>query len=265
MDNLRSFNRKEVEKLASRQEWGALAEYDLASADLSGMDFFGADLRCCDLSGADLSMADLRYADLSETDLSKADLTDAFLEYADLSEADLEGACFFRAKLRDSNLSWADLTDADLKYADLSGADLSGANLNYADLSRAALTDVITSEDTEWLRMQCPEKGTFIGFKKAYDGSGQPYIVKLLIPAHAKRSSATTGKCRCSEAKALSISTLGGTDAGVETVYSWFDEKFAYAAGGTVKADSFNMDRWTECTNGIHFFMTRGEAVNYIF
>lgn len=56
----------------------------------------------------------------------------------------------------------------------------------------------------------CPEKGAFIGFKKANE-----FIVELEIFEDAKRSSATTRKCRCSKAKVLSITNLDGTPEAV--------------------------------------------------
>nr|DAJ10007.1 MAG TPA: hypothetical protein [Caudoviricetes sp.] len=31
----------------------------------------------------------------------------------------------------------------------------------------------------------------------------------------------------------------------------------------TATVESFNINRWVECTTGIHFFITRTEAVNY--
>ena len=36
-----------------------------------------------------------------------------------------------------------------------------------------------------------------------------------------------------------------------------------YKVGKTVYPDGFDEDRWNECSNGIHFFMTRREAELY--
>ena len=58
---------------------------NLRSADLSGADLSGADLRSANLSGADLSGANLRSADLSGANLSGANLRSADLSGADLS------------------------------------------------------------------------------------------------------------------------------------------------------------------------------------
>ena len=208
-------------------------------ADLSGADLSGANLRGADLSGADLSGADLFGANLCG-----ADLRDANLWYADLNGANLSGA----------DLSGADLRGADLHRADLRRADLNGADLNEANLSGV--------KRIPYIYMVCPEEGAFIGWKKA-EISKKQMIVKLSIPASAKRLSSTSRKCRCNKAKVLEIYNLDGTVAEERECYSSYDKNFIYEVGKTVKVDDFDEDRWKECTQGIHFFMNRQEAINY--
>lgn len=128
---------------------------------------------------------------------------------------------------------------ADLREADLRGADLSGAYGLFAP-------------------MVCPSDGAFVGWKKCQNN----LIVKLLIPADARRMSATGRKCRCDKAEVLEIQNLDGSPTGT-TAYSTNDLNFAYVVGQTVTPDSFCEDRWQECSNGIHFFITREEAVQY--
>ena len=212
-----------------------------------------ADLRMANLSGADLSMADLSGADLSMAYLIGANLSGADLSVADLSGADLNGA-----DLSAANLRGADLSEADLRGADLSGADLRGAYLRGADLSGANLSDISYDENTAFYAMVCPEKGSFIGYKKA---SGK--IIELMITENAKRSSATTRKCRCSEAVVLSITNVDGTNFDGEKIVSDYDKSFVYEVGKTISVDNFNDNRWEECSEGIHFFITRDEAVRY--
>ena len=173
--------------------------------------------------------------------------------------ADLSGANLRNANPRNANLRNADLSGADLSGADLSGAYLSGANLSGADLSGADLSGVYYNELTACFALACPEKGAFTGYKKA-----KRRIVELLIPETAKRSSATSRKCRCSEAKVISITNADGTDAGVKAVTSDWDTGFVYKVGETVRVEDFDENRWSECTTGIHFFITRDEAVRYI-
>ncbi len=142
---------------------------------------------------------------------------------------------------------------ADFSGAYLSYADLSRAYLSYADLSGADLTNARGVPG-----IACPEKGSFIGFKKA-----RRKIVELLILEDSMRSSATTRKCRCSKAKVLSITNLDGSDAGIKAVQSGRTANFVYSVGETVEVPDFETDRWKECAPGIHFFITRQEAVEY--
>ena len=60
---------------------------------------------------------------------SKCDLSGANFYEADLQEVNLSGANLHHANLRKSNLSGADLSGAMLFRADLFGADLTNANL----------------------------------------------------------------------------------------------------------------------------------------
>ena len=193
---------------------------------------------------ADLYGTDLRWAYLYGTDLRGADLY-----VADLRGANLCGANLCGADLRGANLSWANLCGADLRGANLSGADLYEADLYEADLRRAKNLN---------FPIACPEKGTFTAFKKA-----GKYIIELEIPDDALRSSSTTRKCRCSKAKVASITNLDGTPSDVKSVASCHDSKFIYNLGETVEVPNFDTNRWNECAPGIHFFITRPEAIDY--
>lgn len=187
-------------------------------------------------------------------DLRRADLSGANLRSADLRGANLSGADLRSADLRVANLSYADLRGANLRRANLSYANLSGA-----DLRRANLKNILYDEHTTFFAMCCPEEGAFVGFKRCCNN----LIVKLLITEDAKRSSATTRKCRCSEAKVLEILTTKGKKAVERKAVSIKDENFVYEVGKTVFVKNFCEDRWEECAAGIYFFLTFDEAVRY--
>ena len=107
--------------------------------------------------------------------------------------------------------------------------------------------------------LSCPEKGSFIGFKKIE----RNFIVELQIPEDALRSSSTRRKCRCSKAKVISITNLDGTDSEVTSACSKYDKNFIYTIGEIVEVNDFDPNRFNECAPGIHFFITSDEAVNY--
>ena len=158
-----------------------------------------------------------------------------------------------------ADLRGADLRNANLRGANLRGADLCGADLRGANLCGAKNTDKIAwNAHTAFYPLQCPETGSFIGYKKAADK-----IIMLEICADAKRSSATSRKCRCSKAKVLAITNPDGSESGLSEIESDYDKDFIYRVGETVEVPDFDDNRWNECAAGIHFFITRDEAVKY--
>ena len=214
------------------------------------------------LTGADLSVINLRNADLRGANLSEAILSGADLSGTDLRNANLRGADLSGADLRGADLLYADLLGADLLYANLRGADLLGANLRNACLSGANLNgaDLRGAKNIPFIPMACPDTGAFIGYKKA---SG--YILKLEILQDARRSSSTSRKCRCDKAKVLEIQNLYGDIANVKEVKSNYNKNFIYRLGEIVEEPNFCEDRWNECAEGIHFFINRQEAVEYMY
>lgn len=194
------------------------------------------------LHGADLRGADLRHASLHGAYLMHADLRGADLRHADLRDADL-----YRA---------------DLRGADLHGADLRGAYLYGADLHRAYDVKLSIAKISI-----LPDEGDIIGWKKAWTDNEMPptpAIVKLLIPADAQRSNATGRKCRASTARVLDLQDKQGNSLPPDTTaYSGYDTDFTYKKGETVHVENFDTNRWNECAPGIHFFITRIEAVEY--
>ena len=160
--------------------------------------------------------------------------------------------------IEDKNGTRAVLSNADLHSADLSNADLRYANLRSADLCGADFDETKADFWTIGLRLACPEEGNFVGYKKAADK-----IVVLEIPADAKRSSATTLKCRCDKAKVLRIENLDGTPADISEIASDYDENFIYKIGEIVEVSNFDENRWNECSTGIHFFLNRQNAENW--
>ena len=166
--------------------------------------------------------------------------------------------------LREDCKGWINMR-ADLRGAVLRGADLRDADLRDADLKGA--------KNVPFVPYACPDFGMFIGFKKVYKHvkiggydyyeSNVPYIVVLEIPEEAKRLSATGRKCRCDKAKVLAIQNINGTSAEDAEVCSAHEPSFIYHVGEMVYPDSFDEDRWNECSHGIHFFINRQEAVNY--
>ena len=208
--------------------------------DVKGLASMRANLRY-----ANLSRAKLRYANLSRATLRGANLSDA-----DLRNANLDGANFRDADLRDADLSYANLGGANLRDADLRNANLRGANLSDADLRDA--------KNIPYIPLECPSEGSFIGWKKI-----NKILIKLEIPEDARRSSATTKKCRCDKAKVLGFYDLNSTELNIDKIINYSYNTCEYIKGEMVYPDSFDEDRWNECSHGIHFFINKQDAINY--
>jgi hypothetical protein len=152
------------------------------------------------------------------------------------------------AILKSTNLRGADLRGANLRGADLSFVDLRGANLKDASLSLADLPNFQIA----------PEKGSFIAWK-AVKGA----ILELLVPAWAYRTtSLTSRKIRVSQAKVVRAYPEQGYES--QTFAGLFATEFRYTVGEYATADRFNDDIREECTHGIHCFITRKEAEEWV-
>ena len=187
--------------------------------------------------------------------LFSADLSGAYLSEADLSGAHLCKACLFNAVLIRSKLFNTQLDYANLHYADLREADFNNANLYGANLYNSYLDG---AKNIPFIPLACPSEGSFIGWKKIKD-----YLIKLFIPEDAKRSSATSNKCRCDKAKVLEIINLK-TNEHIDKVINGEYSRCVYRVGEMVYPDEFDDNRWNECSNGIHFFVNKQEAIEFI-
>lgn len=135
-------------------------------------------------------------------------------------------------------------------------------------------------------------------YLNAFDGG----IVKLKIPNDAKRISpySNSKKCRCDKAfieeiwwvkirvanysydleydlavdtadsrgkHRITMTYMKNNDGSHMLIYKgnsiYKGTSFIYRTGEMVYSDSFDEDRWNECSHGIHFFMSPKEALNY--
>ena len=227
-----------------------LRDANLVCANLRGVDLRDANLVCAYLRDANLVCANLR-----DANLRCANLVGAYLRGADLGGADLR--C---AYLRGADLGGADLRCADLRGADLGGADLRGAYLGGADLGGADFGGAYLggAKNVPFIPFACPSDGAFIGWKKV-----NGLLVKLEIPEDARRCSATGRKCRCDNAKVLKIIDPEDETKVIDEVVNKEYAKTVYKVGENVYPDSFDENRWNECSHGIHFFINKQDAIDY--
>ena len=249
--------------------------------DVNGWKEMRADLDGADISNTDLRFANLKYASLDDVNFYKSDLRwanfcNASLQHTNLSYADFREATLNDTNICDSNLIHADFGEASLvgaylPHSNLTRADFRGANLDWADLRDCVFYDtdlrdcnlwsanLVGDKDVSYIPLQCPSDGAFVGWKTVKN-----VLIKLEIPADAKRSSATTNKCRCDKAKVLGFyDSLGTEELDITELVNDKYEKCKYVKGEMVYPDFFDEDRWNECSHGIHFFVNKQDAIDY--
>jgi hypothetical protein len=119
--------------------------------------------------------------------------------------------------------------------------------LHEADLRGADLENIYYDYRTAGIQ-RAPE-GDLIAWKKCKD----EHIITLLIPKEARRSCATTRKFRSEY-----VIVLDAPEEGAKTQHGTIET--IYRKGETVYADSWDEDRWKECSHGIHWFLSHEEA-----
>lgn len=206
-------------------------------------------------------------------------------------------ARFSTCLFKDCDFSNTILEEATISMCHFVNCDFSGADFDLANFSNTVFEncwfdrktsffnnnlDTTTFKDCHnfpYIPMICPEEGEFIGWKKVIiQGAFGPlewlenpkpdevYLVKLKIPADAKRSSAMTSrKCRCEFADVLDIINLKTGEHVNRVKSNRSREAIWYKVGERSHPDSFDENRWKICTHGIHFFMNRREAEEYDF
>jgi hypothetical protein len=147
-----------------------------------------------------------------------------------------------------ANLQGANLQDAYLRGADLRGADLQGAEIDDPEKYKSIF----------WI---IPEQGSFEAWKKLANDC----IAKIQVPAKAKRTcNLKNRKCRAEYVKVLAIWNEDGKKITEEINKGDGDSKrIKYTTGQIIKADSFDDSVLNDCSHGIHFFVTKQEAIDY--
>ncbi len=201
---------------------------------------------------------DLSGMDLSNIDFSGSSFAGAILDRADASGSSFEGCWLQNSSCVGTIFRGSNLRRASFRFSNLTRADVSGADLYAAVLENTQLDDVIFDADTRFYALYCPEEGPFIGFKKCFNDR----LVALYIPKESQRTSATKNSCRTDRALVVSITSFDGDQSYTEAT-SLVDENFIYRKGQWVSAENFDPDRWNDSTGGIHFWLTREEAIGY--
>lgn len=199
------------------------------------------------------------FSRFSDCDAGSTQFQSNEIKQSSFHHSDFANSSWTASRICESTFNSCNLQYSSFESASLNEVEIVASNFSGALMSGVKMTNMYASPKTMGYYLRCPSEGSFTGYKCTKN-----YIVKLRIPAKALRSSGTTNKCRCSQAKVLGFYNVNGkklTD--VQKDVSCFDETFWYKLGETVAVENFDADRWHECSTGIHFFITFEEAADY--
>lgn len=256
-----------------------------------------ADLSYADLENVDLSLINLKSANLFKANLRGAKLVRANLRMANLSVANLDKAVFYATDLFAANLFSASLCEATIISTFLNAANLGKVNLckatvlkSYlygANLYGALCTSAIIKcnefgsanlsaiKHKECIQNECEYisgkilTNNIIGYKKCdicRTDTDLVAIVTLEIPRGAIVFSINGNKCRTNRAKVIAIEGLNESisNININRAFSHFG-LMSYYVGDEINIYNFNCEYNNECDKGIHFFLSKEEAINYNF
>lgn len=211
-----------------------------------------------DLGGSIIEDVDLTEFDLGNINFEWTTFSNVNLGKAKINNSIIDNSAFPGTSLREISIQNSSMKGCIMRHCDLSNADISGTNIFSTVLEYTKLTDVKYDENTRFFELYPPASGPYIGYKKCFNQR----VATLLIPADAMRTSATMNCGRCSKAKVLTIKSFDETEE-YEYGLATIDEEFEYRVGQYVHVDDFNKNRWMDSTTGIHFWLTREEAIAY--
>lgn len=193
---------------------------------LSGAQMFDVALLGSSFRGCDFSRC--RFDRASE--LRETDFTAASFRGADLADANVRYCCFQRTDFTEARLGGVTFPLCDLRDTVFTGAELPHFQI-------------------------VPETGAFVGYKRLAGG----VICTLRIPDDARRTgNLVDRKCRASHAD-----VLDGEGTSVNVFLC--GDTLTYRKGERVAApNGYSDDFRTSAGAGVHFFITRREAEEYL-
>lgn len=269
----------------------------IENVDMSEIDLPARNSRCYP-QNINLSHSVIHYVLFRDCDMSNIALCGSYITHCTFNNCNLQGANFTNTMMNDCTFQDCDLSnssfscsmsdetvfnrctfkESDFSYCTISDGKFYNCDLKEADTYGLLLPNLQgffkTEMDPLSIPMACPTDGKFIGWKKLIgcpSNSLNPddkreYLAKLEIPANAKRSSAFSRKCRCSKAKVLGIYNLDGEKTDIKEfthITRSLNISTTYTVGKYVYPDTYDDDRFEECSNGIHFFINKQDAIDY--
>ena len=249
-------------------DYGYLGGSCLNNISCEKSSFSHANMDSCDLSLSTIHKCNFTFARIYPGIFYLSDLREC-----DFSNTDIRYSCFHKTCISDTIFDKTNLKGTIFANNQFYGYD---PNIIFKDIDISLQThfiDIPISKDYEgkfdFIPMNCPEEGSFIGYKIGTDKIGASvYLIKLKILEDAKRLSGAKKICRCNKAKVLSIINIRDNES-VNECNNIHNTKVNYIVGAISEVDNFSENRWDDAdewddTYGIHFFMTKQDALLYV-
>lgn len=254
-----------------------IIEWNIIDANLKGAILKGGFFKKCVFINCNLTKCDFTKATFIECVFVKCDLSETILSAMHLARTKIIDCRLYDNKVdnvifHDSQFVNCPILGMQIDHSDFNGTTFIDGHPHFI------LTDTSFDQGEPAISQLCPSEGSFIGWKKCLvrsknidadeQYSSYEVILKLQIEEDAKRSNAFGRKCRCSKARVIGVyNLLTGQPKQIDyerfVICSCFDNNFIYKPNEIVEVPDFDENRWIECASGIHFFMTKNEAIEY--
>lgn len=205
------------------------------------------------------------YLNLMNQDLSEAEFKGLDLSYVLFRSCNLRGTIFSECKFRNSDFAECTVDELTLfSYCMIDEPTM----ISLFAVENGRINSILCENGSRCVLFKMPLNmdGEFIGYKIVVDDNNDPVLVTLKIPADAYYFAFINEKCRANKATVVKMEKLNGTPLPDDTIgYSaFYMNKSIYYKGMTVIADGFDPRPSEECTRGIHFFLSKEEAIHYV-
>ena len=239
-----------------------------------------------DLTLADFSKLNLEYICFSDTVCNNIDFSNSHLSNVTFNKCILSDTLFDRATLDLCYYENSLLTNVSFNDSKISHTKFRTNLCHEYSFDRAEFVDSSfdnnkfntiygfeTAKNVPYISDICLPEGTLIGWKIFDNGDFKPYftsvepdfiIAKLEIPKNALKSKSVNGRCRCDKVRVLEFQDiLGNRLFDIKSVTSYTYGKCTYTINEMTYPDKWDSNVFKECSNGIHFFLNRKDAVGY--
>lgn len=236
--------------------YSTFTEVEFKNCNLNNSNFTGCNFYSINFSGSIINNSFFNGATFH-------DENDAFVD-CQLNDVIFSRSNFYKTLFLNSSLKNANFSCATMNGTIFQGkTDLSNICVYNATSGSKVIFDYSNCIVSEYVLnhfypLVCPEEGSFIAWKNLHNGT----LAKLLIPEDAKRSSGEYRECRADKVIVVELFKMYSGKR-MKCGYSIENKKQRYDLGSTVKAVSWDDNRFNSSTYGITFFMTKQEAEEF--